>query len=220
MNKQKYISETKKRYHDRFKKHGKSRETLGWYKGNQDKRYAALVKHINLTELKILEVGCGFGEGIDFLKRTKSISKYLGIDISEEFIKIAQKKFSSGNINFTSGSFHDIEIKSNNFDICIASGVFNFNEKHLPNYDLIQDFIKFSFEHGAKIVAFDLLSFNCDKRNDNNFYPSLEELTKVLNIFSRRYIIDHSALPFEITITIFKDDSLDYKISQYKKDID
>ena len=92
MTKQEYISETKKRYHDRYKKYGKSKESLGWYKGNQDKRYAALIKHVSLHELKILEVGCGFGEGIDFLRKTKSISEYLGIDLSEDFIEIAKKK--------------------------------------------------------------------------------------------------------------------------------
>lgn len=70
---------------------------------------------IKKSNPKVLEIGCGNGrDAEEILKRTND---YLGIDISEELIKLAKQKVPQGNFEVA-----DIEsfIFSNNLDIVFA----------------------------------------------------------------------------------------------------
>ena len=218
MSHEEYSSETIHRYQKRFKKFGVSKETLGWYKGNQDIRYSSLLKHIPTKDLRIIEVGCGFGDGIPFLRKNHQVKSYHGIDIVPEFIEIARECFQNEIIDFTCGNFLDLNIKDK-FDLAIASGIFNFNEKHVCNYQMMEEFIKFSIQRRVRFIAFDCLSYNCDKKNKDNFYPQISKLVKILNKYSRRHLIDHTFLPFEIGISIFLDNEIDFSNSSFAVNI-
>lgn len=65
---------------------------------------------------KILDVGCALGGFLNFL-RDKGLKNLYGIDVIEEYVKLANDK------NITVGSVYDIPFEDNSFDIIILEQV-------------------------------------------------------------------------------------------------
>lgn len=69
---------------------------------SQLKKFQALVE-VGLDKedklVTILDVGCGFGDLVEFMKRKKIKFKYKGIDISPKIVEIAKEK--RPNLNIT-----------------------------------------------------------------------------------------------------------------------
>lgn len=93
------------------------------YKKRNDFYYTALKKavqeHITLGDVRILDIGCGTGEIIHFLKPESGI----GIDVSHTMIELANKKYQKkNNLRFF---VHDIELKpyQGNFDYILFNDV-------------------------------------------------------------------------------------------------
>lgn len=59
-------------------------------------------KILDLKNKKVLELACGNGQSVDYIIK-KQIEEYIGVDISEQAIKQAEKKFSHKNISFIQG---------------------------------------------------------------------------------------------------------------------
>ena len=82
------------RYSDRLKKFGVSPKTLGWdSKKNQNLRFERLINSIDLTNLSILDVGCGFADFLSLILKKEIKIKYTGIDINLDLIKNVKKNF-------------------------------------------------------------------------------------------------------------------------------
>ena len=61
--------------------------------GNEEIRYSTIVdfiKHCRIEDTRILDVGCGYGALVKYLK-TEDYSSYLGIDLSDNAIYKARK---------------------------------------------------------------------------------------------------------------------------------
>lgn len=84
---------------------------------------------------RVLEIGCGLGaDAVEFVKNG---AEYVGIDISEESIKLAKKRFEIFNLT---GEFHvmngtDDLSKFGKFDLVYSCGVLH----HYPDVDAIID---------------------------------------------------------------------------------
>jgi cyclopropane fatty-acyl-phospholipid synthase-like methyltransferase len=83
---------------------------LGWYKLSFDYFDNYLNQHLNLSDdKKILELGCGIGGLLYFLKKS-GYENFLGVDISEEQLSICQKYVTTKVVNEDVLSF----LKNNN----------------------------------------------------------------------------------------------------------
>lgn len=79
---------------------------------------------------KILDIGCGLGEGINYLAEIivpLGIQPYTGIDKSKKLINIAKKKYPY--LYFEEGDICDIDIYKNVFNKVLCSFLFH----HLPS---------------------------------------------------------------------------------------
>ncbi len=65
----------------------------------------------------VLEIPCGMGWGTSLLKSTKKI---YGVDISEEAIDEAIKKYKSNKIDFSVGSMEKLDFKDHRFNIVVC----------------------------------------------------------------------------------------------------
>ena len=98
-------------------------------KENLDQRkneeYEILLKNIDFTGKKILEIGCGLGRWADFFYDKCEL--YLGIDYVENLIEIAKKNYKYDNCYFQVMSALDINIDEliikPPFDIIFIAGV-------------------------------------------------------------------------------------------------
>ncbi len=89
------------------------------------------IKNIDKDNLKILELGCGAWRFYGFLKNNlKKDFEYIGIDLSENLITIAQNEYPDGKFFTQEMNEYMSQIKQQDFDIVILIASF----QHLPNF--------------------------------------------------------------------------------------
>tara|TARA_B110000971_G_C20039710_1_gene516982 strand:+ start:4720 stop:5388 length:669 start_codon:yes stop_codon:yes gene_type:complete len=196
-----------KYYEELYKKYGYSPKSLGWDKGKQFLRFHQLTSDFDLNNSNVLDVGCGFGDFIKYLKVSNiNIFKYTGVDIVEEFIDEATKLYSSNDVKFYNSSFLDLKL-SKEYDYCIASGTFNVSIEGLDGYENIESNLTKMFNHCSKAVSIDLLTARVDYRHKHNFNSDPLKILEMAYGLSKSVVLRNNYFPFEFSITIYKDDS-------------
>ena len=200
-----------------YKKYGICSKSLGWDKGKQFLRFDQLTKNYILKDCSILDVGCGFGDLASYLKgKDNWVSiHYLGIDLIDDFVKVAKQSHKVKNFKFISGEFLDTNF-NNNFDYILSSGVFNLKNNLENNYKLIETFIAKMLKHCNKSVSIDFLSDQVDFKHKHNFHWNPPKVLKIAYKFSRNVSLSNDYFPFEFTLRINKDDSFDKKNTKFR----
>lgn len=75
------------------------------------------------SPIKLLDVGCGFGDFISWLTPNFSLFDYVGIDLSPDMVFAAQCQYP--NHQFLQGELFDFDWEVNQFDFVICSGALN-----------------------------------------------------------------------------------------------
>jgi len=88
---------------------------------DESNRYSIQLYHrlAAATELKdkhILEVGCGRGGGLAYVKKTFSPSIAVGMDLEDKAVKFANKHHISEGLDFVQGDAHSLPFENNSFD--------------------------------------------------------------------------------------------------------
>jgi len=81
--------------------------------------YHHVASQINLTGLKVLEVGSGRGGGCSYVTRYLKPSEMYGIDISPSAVDICNKIYNIENLNFMLGDSEKLPFEDNTFDAVI-----------------------------------------------------------------------------------------------------
>ncbi|MCK5416493.1 class I SAM-dependent methyltransferase [Candidatus Parcubacteria bacterium] len=68
---------------------------------------------------KVIDVACGTGYGSNMLAKAGA-ERVIGVDISKEAVKIAQKRFQCENLEYILGNAEKINQKDNSFDVVIS----------------------------------------------------------------------------------------------------
>lgn len=83
---------------------------------------AAAVLHVDRAPERILDVGCGTGEGTRFLAREFPQARVRGVDLSEEMVRTAVSKVGldpEGRIAFKSGDASSLPFPDESFDLVV-----------------------------------------------------------------------------------------------------
>lgn len=199
------LSKVEKLYTDNIKEYGIDAKSVGWgTKEKQDLRFEKLMGVVldRDSDLSINELGCGYGELVNFCKeKNMKISKYFGYDLSAEMINVANKYIGAPNVKlFQSGK---IQTKA---DYTITSGIFNvkFDEPIKTWEEYIKETLVKMFEKSYKGIGFNLLSKYVDYKSSNELYyadPMVyfefckKNMSKKVNLF-------HDYELYEWTITV------------------
>jgi len=188
-------------YEDQFKEHGYSPSSLGCGKGRQDIRFKALTE--NIKEGKLLDFGCGFGDLAIYLDELKIGVDYHGCDVMEKFILTAKQNNPEKNFFLTEIG----EPLTSEYDHIVASGVFNFlyskdrNEHISFVYKTIEDLFKFCNQS----LSIDFLSPIIDFTGPDAYHQDIDDLMNFISTkLTRRFQLDHSYMPYEFCVHIFK----------------
>ena len=164
-------------YNSRVNQFGYSAKSVGWQSFEQQKlRFKILVSDLNLENVTLLDVGCGFGDLFEFIIFKKiNLKGYIGIDISEEMIEYAKNRIADPKASFKVQNFLSSDFPPS--DVVIMSGVLNYRVR-INKYALLETFLRKS-AHFAKCVSFNLLTDKVDYMQPINNHFNLQVATKV-----------------------------------------
>ncbi len=198
-------------YQSLFEKFGVSPEAV---KARDAKQQYLRFKHlIDLAEINqedsVLDIGCGSGELLTYLRKNNFNGQYCGIDFIPSFVDHANRVFESDdkakfiNKNIISDKFNE------KFDWVILSGVFN--DRRDDSETFFYNTIKKMYETCTKGIVFNSLSKFVDYEDDSLFYTypditlkyCIENLSKY-TVLNTNYQLKENVIPFEYSTCIFK----------------
>lgn len=200
------------KYRLAFEKYGESPKSLLWGAGKADRRkirYYELLKHFNLSNRQaLLDVGCGFGDLYQFCKDYFNINlDYTGIDYCTEFVETAKRRYSD-QCTLIQGDFLGAE-DLGQYDYCVTSGIFNISNSNDDNAEsgYLYSVVRKMFESCSIAVSFNFVTDKVNYKNTGVSYYSPARILDFCYSLSRNIVFDNSCMPFEATVTVFKDDS-------------
>lgn len=210
-----------RRYFDSlYQKYGVNEKSLGWSKNKQDIRFGCVLKYLGENE-SVLDVGCGFGDMYQYLKRKEMYSyiDYYGIDIMKPFIDIAKDKNKEVSTHFLCKNMMELSI-DDSWDWVVACGLFGLKiyDTKEEMYDYIRKTMERSLKHARKGISFYLLSDKVDyMASEKDFYASPVKILEMAYSFSRRVVLDNSDMPFEYCITVWKNDNFSIDTTVFER---
>lgn len=206
-------------YQGLFKLYGKDEKSLGWTKNKQEIRFGELMKHISIkndkkNRIALLDLGCGFGDLNKYIKNGGYNIDYWGLDIMPEFINMARKLNEDVGDHFFCTDFIKFISHGLTWDWIVESGFFGHKlyDCEEDSYQYIRNVIQKSLSLCTSGICFDFLSDKVDYRtSENDFHANPAKVLEIAYEFSRNVMLDNSIMPFEFTLTIWKDDTFDHR---------
>lgn len=205
---QNHSSILKNYYETTYYEYGPTPQGIHWGT-NQEKinaRYQIFANYIMQRRGSFLEVACGYGELLNYIKNSTSDFEYTGIDISNPMINYAKSKFQNKNITFICNDILNFNF-SNNYDYVICNGLLttksSIEEKKFDIF--VKKIIKKLFTLCKKGIFFNMMTSFVDFKNENIFYkkPSILFNWLVKNI-SSNIILYHGKIQYEYFIEVNK----------------
>lgn len=188
-------------YNFHLKQFGDRPEALRWTPQGQLKRYHCLAEIApDLNNASILDYGCGTGDFYRFLKRRGFNNvQYTGVDINENFIELARKKYPECTFNVLDGPEDHVE---GFFDYIVICGVFNLRVPGVA--DDLKEALVMLFKHCNKGLALNALSSHTPIKDPELNYTSPEEMVKfTLENLSPYFALRHDRVQDDFTLYIY-----------------
>lgn len=164
------------------------------------------------SNAKIVDFGCGTGELLRYLLSERSYSgEYIGIDISEEQLALARKKFPD--VRFVHKDVLQ-EGLGEEVDFVIINGVFNNSVPGTDSFAYMCDILRSLMPQVSKGIAFNGMSTYVDFFDESLSYfdPGTvfnfckEHLSNYVTL-RHDYNVTEGKLPFEFCMYVYKDTS-------------
>jgi ubiquinone/menaquinone biosynthesis C-methylase UbiE len=94
--------------------------------------YEHTLRDTEVAGRDVLEVSCGRGGGASFVSRTFKPQRYVGVDLSQENIRLARERALRQGLTFAIGNAEQLDLPDGTFDIVInieASHLYNDRER-------------------------------------------------------------------------------------------
>ncbi len=187
-------------YNRHFKKFGDRPEALRWTPQGQLRRYHTFLDIApDLNNQKILDYGCGMGDFYKFLKRRGVDVKYTGVDINENFINVAKKKYPECNFMVMNVDEDSLE---GYYDYIFICGVFNLRVPGVQ--DDLRNALVTLFKHCNKALALNALSSHTPTKDIELNYTSPEDTVQfAIENLSPSVSLRHDRIPDDFTLFVY-----------------
>ena len=192
-----YLELNKSVYLDCLNKNEDNHLSVNWgSKSSQEKRFEILANiSTDFFKSSILDVGCGLGHLVDFVKSRNFQGTYVGIDFLEEMTQKAQKKYPE--LKFETREISSCLEKS--YDYVVMSGIFAY-----ANIVIFQENVQHAFNVCKKGLAFNSLSSWATQKEENEFYADPIETFNFCSKLTENIVLRHDYLPHDFTIYMYK----------------
>ena len=201
-------------YEELLEKHGDNYLALDWNSPESQKLRYQIFKEIFIYGRKasnpsVLDVGCGFGDLLDYFKAEKIKVQYTGFDISQKLIEVARKKQPDGKFEV-----RDILVERNlaQFDYLFCSGVFNIRMVDRGSHlEFVKSMLQRMYDLARYGVAANFLSEGVlplaapeELNTGRYYYFKPEEILSLCRSIAGRYIVRHDYHPGDFTVYLLK----------------
>jgi cyclopropane fatty-acyl-phospholipid synthase-like methyltransferase len=149
----------------------------------------------------VLDVGCGLGDFLFYLRDTGVKATYTGIDLVAAMIESAKGRFPDAELACANLLADDV-LPGRRFDFVVASGIFVFR-RHEPQQYLVE-MVSRMFERCTRAVAFNTLSAWGPAQEDGEFYASPAATLEACRTLSRSAVLRHDYHPQDFTIYLYR----------------
>lgn len=189
-------------YNYHLQKFGDRPEALRWTPQGQLKRYhmlADIAPASDLNNSTVLDYGCGTGDFYKFLKRRGINVRYTGVDINENFINLAKKKYPESTFKVMNADDDEFE---GFYDYIFICGVFNLQVPGVD--DDLKNALVNLFKHCNKGLALSALSSHTPIKDHELHFTSPEELVKFsIENLSPCIALRHDRIPNDFTLFVY-----------------
>jgi trans-aconitate methyltransferase len=192
-------------YKEAFKKSGDSPSSVLWPKGRQHERFFALCRNIREDgTFSVVDFGCGLAHLKEYIDTNYTNVEYTGVDIVEDFLQHDRKKYQGSHFMTPDELF----LSEKNYDYILSSGAFNI--LYVPDRNehrkIVFDTLAKLFSRTKKYLSVNFMTDQVDFQQEGAYHQNVMELYEFCSVnLSKRIVIDQSYMPFEFTITIWKD---------------
>ncbi len=186
-----------------FEKFGYSYESLNWE--SQISQYARFEVLLSIGEFegkKVLDIGCGLGDLLKYIKLNKKKVAYTGIDICEEMITGAKEHFrKTPDAKFMTGDI--LEIKNPpKYDYVVSSGAFNMNLG--ANDKMIKEVLRKMYYMAGAAAAVSMLSEYERCTDPLYYYYDPCEIFKFCKTICEKVVLRHDYMAHDFTVVMYK----------------
>jgi len=187
-------------YNSRLEQFGDRPEALSWSPQGQLRRFHSLAEIApDLNDTSVLDYGCGTGDFYGFLKRRGFDVRYTGVDINENFIELAKKKYPGCAFQVADASDDRL---GGSFDYVVICGVFNLNVPGVAE-DMKEALVTL-FKRCNKGLALNCLSSHASEMDPKWHYTSPEEMVRfTLEKLSPYLALRHDRIPEDFTLYVY-----------------
>lgn len=194
--------EINEKYNQLLNKHGLSFKSLGWSKDLNNSRFYNVLKNLPLlSEDRVLDFGCGFGDLYGYLKDQNVTSDYVGIDINDNLLKVAKQRYP--NAYFEKCNILDNGYEGRAVDYVVSCGVHNIKKR--DNYQFLELSLDRFSSLAKKGISINFLSDKVEYFTKDSFHFDPSRALDMAYKYSNRVVLDNSVMPFEYSLTILFD---------------
>jgi SAM-dependent methyltransferase len=196
------------RYEKRLQEFGYSPETLGWgINGRQAVRFSVLAElALNQADSSVLDVGCGFCDLYDFLRKYGWQGRYTGIDIVPGLIDLARQRHPV--LDVRELDITDDCASLDDYDFVISSGALNATLPSGDNERHIESALRAMYLHSRRAACVDFMSSYVDFQKPGAHHTDPGWAFAMAKRITRRALLRHDYMPFEFSLFLFRDDAV------------
>jgi ubiquinone/menaquinone biosynthesis C-methylase UbiE len=199
-----YNAQNNKWYRDRIDTKTTNVEVLS--SGNEERRAKRFQIHRELgidSGDTVLDIGCGFGDFLDYLQHSGIDVDYTGVDIMPEFIQKATATHPG--VKFELRDFLQQPFEAQSFDYVICSQVLNLKIEGLDVKTLVQKFLEEMFRLARKGISCDFVTDYVDYQEGYLTYHSPEDVFAACKKISKRVVLRHDYPLYEFCVYVYQD---------------
>ena len=212
-------SETSRFYESHVRRFGFGYRALGFNRrSSQEKRFGALAALGNFDGARVLDVGCGFGDFLAWLRARGVQPRYTGLDLTASMIERCRRRFSDGDARFVVGDALTWQPDSGaQYDYVIASGIFGYHAK--DTRARIQPTLERLFGIAGTGIAVNFLSGCAPTRSPGRLYVHPADVLQYALRLTPAVRLDHTYMPNDFTLCMYRTPAWEQPLVQNRQDL-
>jgi SAM-dependent methyltransferase len=195
-------TETSRWYAEKVARHGYDHRGLGFRtRSSQEKRFEALMSLGDFHGRSVLDVGCGFGDFLAYLRDHGIEPRYTGLDICEPMVRRCLERFEGSAATFHVGDVLAWEPREAP-DYVVASGIFGLDSRDARAR--IRPTLRRMFDWAQLGMACNFLSQRSLEPAENRVYVDPAEALEMALALTPAVRLDHAYLPNDFTLYLDK----------------